>query len=149
VESEGKTKEVKQWTKRDLLIKMEKKAQDIWASTKVNESNPNDTTQKKFFVTFPYPYMNGRLHLGHAYSMTKSEFTARFKKITGYNTLFPFSFHCTGMPIMASADRLKRAYEKDKIDQNESFKQDPKSIYSILKKCKVDESEIPSFQDPK
>jgi len=23
-------------------------------------------------ATFPYPYMNGRLHLGHAYSLTKA-----------------------------------------------------------------------------
>jgi leucyl-tRNA synthetase len=28
----------------------------------------------KYLVTFPYPYMNGRLHLGHAYSLTKAEF---------------------------------------------------------------------------
>jgi leucyl-tRNA synthetase len=66
--------------------------------------------------------MNGRLHLGHAYSMTKSEFTARFKKITGHNTLFPFSFHCTGMPIMASADRLKLSFEKFAKDKDISFK---------------------------
>ena len=52
--------------------------------------------------------MNGKLHIGHAYSMTKCEFTARFKKLCGYNSLFPFSFHCTGMPIQAAADKLKR-----------------------------------------
>lgn len=25
----------------------------------------------KFFGTFPYPYMNGMLHLGHAFSLSK------------------------------------------------------------------------------
>jgi leucyl-tRNA synthetase len=66
--------------------------------------------------------MNGRLHLGHAYSSTKCEFTARFKQITGHNSLFPFAFHCTGMPIMASADKLRRAYEKFEEDGDDSFK---------------------------
>jgi leucyl-tRNA synthetase len=58
-------------------------------------------------VTFPYPYMNGRLHLGHAFSLTKAEFTARFQRLLGKNVLFPFGFHCTGMPIQAAANKLK------------------------------------------
>ena len=32
----------------------------------------------KYMVTFPFPYMNGYLHLGHAFSMSKAEFAARF-----------------------------------------------------------------------
>ena len=39
--------------------------------------------------------MNGRLHLGHAFSLTKAEFAAGFKRLRGYNVLFPFGFHCT------------------------------------------------------
>ena len=54
-----------------------------------------------------YPYMNGRLHLGHAFSLTKAEFAASFKRLQGYNVLFPFGFHCTGMPIQAAANKLK------------------------------------------
>ena len=29
------------------------------------------STKNKFFGTFPYPYMNGLLHLGHAFSLSK------------------------------------------------------------------------------
>lgn len=39
-------------------------------------------------MTFPYPYLNGKLHMGHAFSFTKCDFTARFKRLDGYNTLF-------------------------------------------------------------
>lgn len=28
-------------------------------------------------ATFPYPYMNGMLHLGHAFTATKAEFATR------------------------------------------------------------------------
>ena len=44
--------------------------------------------QIKFMLTFPYPYTNGRLHMGHAFSFTKADFTARFKRLCGYNILF-------------------------------------------------------------
>lgn len=29
------------------------------------------TPDEKFFGNFPYPYMNGMLHLGHAFSLSK------------------------------------------------------------------------------
>ena len=56
--------------------------------------------------------MNGRLHLGHAFSLTKAEFAAGFKRLRGYNVLFPFGFHCTGMPIQAAANKLKNEIAK-------------------------------------
>jgi len=61
----------------------------------------------KYYVTFPFPYMNGYLHLGHAFSLSKCEFQVRYQKQRGKNVLWPFGFHCTGMPIQASANRLK------------------------------------------
>jgi len=65
-------------------------------------------SKSKYFATFPYPYMNGLLHLGHAFSLTKAEFAVGYQRMQGKQCLWPFAFHCTGMPIQAAADTLKR-----------------------------------------
>ena len=102
--------------RRDHLVEIEKQVQEKWKQQKAFEvdaptngaSVPKD---EKFLVTFPYPYMNGRLHLGHAFSMTKAEFAVRFQRLEGKRSLFPFAFHCTGMPIQSAAGNLKRELE--------------------------------------
>ena len=96
----------KSFARRDHLRDIEKRVQAQWEEKKVYEVN-TDPSREKFMVTFPYPYMNGRLHLGHAFSLTKAEFTARFQRLQGKNVLFPFGLHCTGMPIQAAANKLK------------------------------------------
>lgn len=63
-------------------------------------------------ATFPYPYMNGKLHLGHSFSLSKCEFAVSYQRMKGKKALFPFGFHCTGMPIKASADKIKRELEQ-------------------------------------
>ena len=100
---------------------MEKKYQAQWQKDGVFEANAPSTTeiplssisaaelrkqQPKFFGTMAYPYMNGTLHAGHSFSVSKIEFTAGFARMEGKRVLFPMGFHCTGMPIKACADKL-------------------------------------------
>lgn len=61
----------------------------------------------KYMATFPYPYMNGRLHLGHTFTLAKCEFAVGYERLKGKNAIFPFGFHCTGMPIKVAADKLR------------------------------------------
>ncbi|KAK6321988.1 leucine--tRNA ligase, cytoplasmic [Coregonus clupeaformis] len=102
--------------KLDFLRKIEEEIQQKWekestfdcdAPTTIGES----TNKNKYFVNFPYPYMNGRLHLGHTFCLSKCEFAVGFQRLKGKQCLFPFGFHCTGMPIKACADKLKREME--------------------------------------
>ncbi|XP_033622748.1 leucine--tRNA ligase, cytoplasmic isoform X1 [Fukomys damarensis] len=101
--------------KVDYLKKIEKEVQQKWETEKVFEVNACDLEKQpskgKYFVTFPYPYMNGRLHLGHTFSLSKSEFAVGYQRLKGKCCLFPFGLHCTGMPIKACADKLKREIE--------------------------------------
>jgi leucyl-tRNA synthetase len=56
----------------------------------------------KWFGTFPYAYMNGAFHLGHAFTISKIEFAAGFERMRGKRVLFPLGYHVTGMPIKVS-----------------------------------------------
>jgi leucyl-tRNA synthetase len=87
----------------------------------------------KYFITYPYPYMNGYFHIGRAFSGLRAEVLARYKLMQGYNVLFPFAFHCTGTPIVAAAERIAEG-EKKQMD--------------ILKKAGIPEEEISKFADP-
>ena len=90
----------------EYLKSMETTVQQKWDQEKPFEAEPNPG-QEKFFVTFPYPYMNGKLHLGHGFSFTKAEFAARYWRLKGKNVLCPFGLHVTGTPIAACAQKLK------------------------------------------
>ena len=110
--------EPKKTHKRDALRAIEKEKQVQWAEQRVFEVDApeyegSDLHEKhpKYFITFPYPYMNGRLHLGHVFSFSKNEFAAGYERLKGKRVLWPFGFHCTGMPIKACADKLKREIE--------------------------------------
>lgn len=96
--------------KVEYLQDIEKEVQQRWEKEKIFEveAPENRKGYEKFLCTFPYPYMNGRLHLGHTFSLSKCEFATRYYRLKGRMVLFPFGFHCTGMPIKACADKLKR-----------------------------------------
>lgn len=64
---------------------MERTMQQVWnsdpekytyrtAAEDYRSKSFEDKNKEKYMVTFPYPYMNGYLHLGHAFSMSKAEF---------------------------------------------------------------------------
>jgi leucyl-tRNA synthetase len=96
--------------KRDALRANELHVQKLWEDAHVFEADP-DPSRESFVVTFPYPYSNGHLHIGHGFSLTKAIFRAQFERHRGKNVLFPFAFHCTGMPIQAAANKLKTEIE--------------------------------------
>ncbi|MBU1197880.1 leucine--tRNA ligase [Candidatus Micrarchaeota archaeon] len=96
---------------------IERKWQEKWSEARCFQSNIQKGKQK-FFITFPYPYVNGAPHVGHSYSCFRADVYARFKRMQGFNVLFPQGFHATGEPILGAVERLRKGDEK----QIKSFK---------------------------
>ena len=128
------TTERKGTFKVEYLQKIEKDVQAEWEAGKVYEEDAplegRKTSDEKFLATFPFPYMNGKLHLGHTFSLSKCEFAIRYNRLLGKKVLFPFGFHCTGMPIKACADKLKR--EMDLYGYPPQFPEEQEAIEEII-----------------
>ncbi|UCE95432.1 MAG: leucine--tRNA ligase [Candidatus Bathyarchaeota archaeon] len=90
----------------ELLHRIEAKWQKAWEKAKIFEADPNPN-QKKCFVTFPYSYANGPVHVGHAFTATRVDAYARFKRMQGHNVLFPWAWHWTGQTIVGASERVK------------------------------------------
>ena len=115
-----------------FLKKIEEKWQEAWLRDGVFEADP-DPSCPKFFVTFPYPYINAYPHLGSAFTVLRVDIIARYMRMKGYNVLFAQGWHATGGPIMAAALRIREG--------------DPKQIRT-LKMMGIPDEEIPKFSEP-
>jgi leucyl-tRNA synthetase len=88
------------------LNQIEEKWRKKWEEAKIFEADP-DPTRKKCLITFPFSYMNGPLHVGHGFTATRVDAYARFKRMQGFNVLFPWAWHWTGETIAGASERVK------------------------------------------
>jgi len=93
--------------------KIEKEWQKKWEEEKAFQANPSE--KEKFFITIPYPYVNGAPHIGAGFTFIRGDVYARFKRMQGFNVLYPQGFHATGEPIVGVVKRLREG-DKSQIE---------------------------------
>ena len=86
------------------------KWQQAWAEKQCFVPS-SSSSSPKFFFTVPYPYVSGLLHAGHGRTYTNGDVLARFRRMQGYNVLWPMAFHITGTPVLAVSGRIKSGDE--------------------------------------
>lgn len=91
--------------------KMEEKWQARWAEAGLNKAE-RDESKPKFMLIFAYPGVTGYLHVGHLRGYTYVDAIGRYKRMTGYNVLFPVGTHATGNGGISLANKIARGDEK-------------------------------------
>jgi len=76
-----------------------------------------DETKQKFYALTMLPYPSGDLHIGHWYAIAPSDARARFKRMQGYNVMFPIGFDAFGLPA-ENAAIARGLHPKDWTYQN-------------------------------
>ncbi|HEX5904645.1 MAG TPA: leucine--tRNA ligase, partial [Candidatus Nitrosocosmicus sp.] len=112
---------------------IENKWIDFWDKNYINISDPKADKQK-FFITVAYPYPNSPQHIGHGRTYTIADVHARYKKLRGYNVLFPMGFHYTGTPILGMSKRVQSG--------------DNEIIANFRTIYQIDDRDISTFVDP-
>ncbi|MEM5812463.1 MAG: leucine--tRNA ligase [Candidatus Aenigmatarchaeota archaeon] len=109
------------------FAEIEAKWQKKWAESGIFKSK-EEPNKKKFYVLemFPYPSGSG-LHMGHVRNYAMGDAVARFRRMQGYNVLFPMGYDALGLPAENAAIKEKshprvftlKAIERIKKQQKE------------------------------
>ena len=80
---------------------------DIYKKWKKDKIYGFDKGSKKkvYSIDTPPPYVNSPIHMGHATTYVLMDMFARYKRMKGFNVLFPLGLDRNGLPIEMAAEK--------------------------------------------
>ena len=91
---------------------IEPRWRQAWREADLYRVDLEDADRPKYYFLTMYPYPSGDLHVGHWYAEVPADAAARYRRMRGYNVLFPMGFDAFGLPAENAAVRAAREGKK-------------------------------------
>ena len=95
------------------FAEIERKWQQKWEEMGIYRYDWSDKQRTPFSIDTPPPYPSGELHMGNVLNWTYFDIVARFKRMQGYNVLFPQGWDCHGLGIEIQVEKARNIRKRD------------------------------------
>ena len=95
------------------FAEIERKWQQKWEEMGIYHYDWNDKVRVPFSIDTPPPYPSGELHMGNVLNWTYFDMVARFKRMQGFNVLFPQGWDCHGLGIEIQVEKARNIRKRD------------------------------------
>jgi len=92
-------KNIKNWN-----LEAEKEITNKWKKSELFRFNPK-TKKKIYSIDTPPPYVNALIHIGQAVTYCYMDFFARYRRMKGFEVIFPLGLDRNGLPIEIAAEK--------------------------------------------
>lgn len=89
------------------FLQVEEKWQDKWEEEGIYRYDWEDDVRPVYSIDTPPPYPSGDFHMGNLLNWTYFDIRARYKRMRGYNVLFPQGWDCHGLPTEVAVEKAK------------------------------------------
>ncbi len=84
---------------------IEPKWRDSW-NMSMYHFDWKDESRPQFIIDTPPPYPTGNFHIGNSLNWCYIDFVARYKRMCGYNVMFPQGWDCHGLPTEVKVEEI-------------------------------------------
>ena len=82
---------------------IEKKWQEAWQKEGIYTVADSVPGKENYYTLVEFSYPSGNLHVGHWYAFSVPDIFARYKRMRGFNVLYPMGFDAFGLPAENAA----------------------------------------------
>ena len=95
----------------------EEKWNNYWKEHEMFLFDEKDTTRPMFIIDTPPPNTTGELHIGQVFWVSYIDSIARYKRMKGYNVLYPQGWDTQGFPVELQVEKSNKNLSKEEFYQ--------------------------------